>query len=375
MHLQHISTVLPNALAAVERPSEAPSGGDTPKSGTLRHLRDQFARRESLENPDVIVPTKALRLTEEGTLAVPDLGNAFAFTDWSRRQMASLVGVRWDRWFARMSPGEQSLEVNKRLWMRDDRLKIRTSRSGSPNGVAGIVSALVSPTFTPLADTQVLDLLNEALTPVEPVTHVVRHFVTDRTTSYVVGIGKPFRPGDNKEVGDIWGCLSIRNSGVGFAAASFVASLTRLLCKNGMTAPIPDALLFKRAHRAFDLDKLRRLLAERLRELPGRLADAGRVLLASRRATIADPKEAFLAILRAAHLSGKLLAEVERAYDAEPVLKGSAFGVSQAATRAAQSMSPEDRFDLERAAGQWLAEHAGTHLPRRQLPAQQEKLK
>lgn len=365
MHLQHISEVLLEALAVAHHDDAPRSGEGRPKPGTLEHLRDEFARRESFENPDVTVPTRALRITESGTLAVSGLGGAFAFTDWSRRQLASIVGVRWDRWFARMNPGEQAEEVNKRLWSSEQKLKIRTSRSGSPNGVAGVVNALVSPTFTPLPDSQVLDLVHEALAPVEPTLRVVRHFVTDRTTSFVVGIGKPFRPGDDKDVGDIWGCLYVRNSGVGFAAVSFIASLTRLLCKNGMVAPIPDASLLHRAHRSFDLEKLRKLLGERLRELPGRLADAGRVLVASRRERVVDARAALEEILKTAHLPRKLVPELERAFEAEPTLKGSAFGISQAATRAAQAMSPEDRFELERAAGYWLAAHAGTQQPRR----------
>jgi hypothetical protein len=196
-----------------------------------------------------------------------------------------------------MTPGEQAEEVNKRLWSSDAKLKVRTSRSGSPNGVSGVVNALVSQTFTPLPDTQVLDLLEEAIRPVEPELQVVRHFVTDRTTSYVIGVGTPFCPDDDKEVGDIWGCLSVRNSGVGYAAACLIASLVRLFCKNGMTCPIPDALVFRRAHRSFDLDKLRELLGERLRELPGRLADAGRGLVASRQERVVDPKPAFEEIL------------------------------------------------------------------------------
>jgi hypothetical protein len=365
MQLSHISEVLPEALAVAHRDGGAPVGVDNPRPGTLEHLRDEFARREALANPDVTVPTKALRLTEEGTLAVSELGGTFAFTDWSKRQVANIVGVRWDRWFAKMSPAEQADEVNKRLWSSDQRLKVRTSRLGSPNGVTGVVNALVSPTFTPLPDTQVLGLLEEALRPVEPRLSVVRPIGSDSNKGVVVGIGRPFRPGDDKEVGDVWGCLSVRNSGVGFAAASFVASLHRLLCKNGMVAPIPDASLLHRAHRAFDMSKLRRLLAERLQELPGRLADAGRVLVSSRREHVADAKAAFEEILRTAHLPRKLVSELERAYEKEAALKGSAFGISQAATRAAQGLSPEERFELERAAGQWLAVHSGSQHPRR----------
>jgi hypothetical protein len=122
-----------------------------------------------------------------------------------------------------------------------------------------------------------------------------------------------------------------------------------------MTAPIPDALLFRRTHRAFDLEKLRDALIERLRDLPGKLADAAHALVSSRASRADDPRATFLEILRAARLPRKLLPELERAYEAEPRLKGNSFGISQAVTRAAQDRPAEERFDLERAAGEYIA--------------------
>jgi hypothetical protein len=203
--------------------------------------------------------------------------------------------------------------------------------------------------------------MKTALEPVEPELRIIRSDVTDRSTTYVVGVGRSFRPGDDHEVGDIWGGLTIRNSGVGYAAAMIVAAFHRLICKNGMTAPIPDAILFRRAHRGFNLEKIRDVLVERLQGLPGKLAGAARALLASRASRTDDPRPAFLDILRRARLPARLLPDIERAYEAEPALKGSAFGVSQAATRAAQGMSPEERFELERAAGAYIAHLSRTN--------------
>lgn len=336
-----------------EVPTQEPAE-DNPKTDSIEALRAAFAEREALENPDVVLPTKALRLTEAGILVVPELGGAFSFTEWSKKQLGSLVGVRWDRWFARMSAGEQAQEVNKRLWSSDQRLKVRTLRSGSPNGLGGTLTALVSPTFTPLPDTQVLDLLVEGLQPVESDLSVMWHAATDKTTTYVLRAGKPFRPGDDRDIGDIAGCLTIRNSGVGFAATVVMASLTRLICKNGMALPIPDPVLLRRAHRAFDIDKLRQLLGERLLGLPGKLANGGRVLVDAQRRPVADEIEAFVELLRNVRLPRKLLPVLECAYSAEPRLAGTAFGISQAVTRAAQDVNAEERFELERAAGEYL---------------------
>jgi hypothetical protein len=155
-------------------------------------------------------------------------------------------------------------------------------------------------------------------------------------------------------VGDIWGGVSVRNSGVGYAAFGMFAGLLRRLCKNGMTAPIDGALLFRPAHRAFDLERLCETLAKRLEGLPGKLAYAGRVLADSRQRAITNLGEVFLAILRTAHLPVKRAVQIAEAYDEEPALKGTAFGVAQAVTRAAQAMAAEVRFELQQAAGAYL---------------------
>ena len=345
MTISHIAEVLPAVLPA-----------ETESHRSLEELAREFEERESLELPDAVVPMRRLRFLDDGTLGVPGKDGAFALNDWSKRQLAAIVGVRWDRWFANASPEDQAVEVNRRLWSSTNSLKLRTARLATkPNGVAGVVRAIVSPTFTPLPDSGLLRLLRTALEPVDPDVRIIRSHVTEGSTGFVVSVGRAFRPGDDHDVGDLWGGLTIRNSGVGFAAAVIVASFTRLLCKNGMTAPIPDAVLLRRAHRAFDFDKLRDTLVERLSTLPGKLANAGRALFASRRLRVEDQSQAFLEMLRAAHLPRKLLSELERAYDAEPATRGTAFGVSQAVTRAAQDRPPEERFDLERAAGAYIA--------------------
>lgn len=325
----------------------------------LTELMQEFRDREAEENPGVIVPVSSLRLTPEGTLAVPELEGTFAFNDWSKRQLAAAVGVRWTRWFARMSGAEQAEEVNRRFTARTERVLLRTSKLVPKDGSArGTLLALLSDSFTPIADSELLELLRAALERVAPKAAVIYSAMTEKTTTYTLGVGTPFRPGDDHEVGDIWGGLTVRNSSVGFASVLIIASFTRLLCRNGLTAPIPDAVLVRKAHRVFSLAKLRDLLSERLRLLPGKLADAGRVLVASRRREVRDPTQEFESILRRAHLPQSFLPDIERAYDAEPSLQRSAFGISQAITRFAQTTTAEVRFELERAAGEYL-----THLP------------
>ena len=326
----------------------------------LESLVKSFRLREANENPDVVVPMRELRLNDDGTLAIPGYDDGFLLNTWSKSQLSSLVGVKWDRWFGRMDRPGQAMEINMRLSSSEAKLRVRTAQPGE-DAPAGTVRALVSPTFSPLRDSELLGLLREALEPVDPELRVVRANVTERSTTYVLGIGRAFKPGDDHEVGDCWGGLLVQNSAVGYAAARIVANFTRLVCKNVMVAPIPGAELLRKAHRAFDMDRLRDALFERLRDLPGKLANAAQALAASRERRVTDAKAAFQEVLRTARLPLRLLPELEQALEAEPALRGTAFGISQAVTRAAQAQKPEERFRLELAAGAYVEEATRTH--------------
>jgi hypothetical protein len=131
-----------------------------------------------------------------------------------------------------------------------------------------------------------------------------------------------------------------------------VAHLVRLVCRNGMTCPIADSVLLRRRHRAIDDSKLRWQLADRLEQLPGMLGHAGEVLRESAARPVENVEATVRSILDQARLPQRLVAPILQAHAAEP-LPG-AFGVSQAVTRAAQLFSPEERLELEQAAGAYL---------------------
>ena len=148
MSLSHISESVKTVISRVERPSPR----------TLSELVDHLRSLEALDNPDVNLPLDQLRMTEEGTLAVPGHGS-FALTNWSRRQLSLLLGIRWDRWFQTASPEERADEVNRRLGRRSQSLKLRTARTATePNGKAGVLRALVSPSFSPVPDSALANM-------------------------------------------------------------------------------------------------------------------------------------------------------------------------------------------------------------------------
>ena len=73
---------------------------DNPSSGLpFEDVLSQVAARHDLVLPDKVVPLSTLRVTHNGHIAVPGLGN-LALTPWARRSLARLLGIRWDRWFS-----------------------------------------------------------------------------------------------------------------------------------------------------------------------------------------------------------------------------------------------------------------------------------
>ena len=342
MTLSHISEVLPRALSA------API-----RPGSLHALVRELDQIEARENPDVVLELKELCMTVQGSLAVPGLG-AFTPTDWAQRQLSLLLGIRWDRWFASASPDEQADEINRRLGRRSMRVRLRTAQVDATNGAAGVLRALVSPTFAPVSDATLARMLARLLEPADPRLATAQVRITDRTVSYVIRVGEPFsaRGSDHHVVGDVWGGLQVRNSGVGYASLVVSLHLERLLCLNGMTAPIPDALCLKQTHRGHLQERLFDRLLDGLQDVPGKLSAGVRALSEARTQLIDDPSSELGALLRLARLPARLLPDLEAAYQLEP--EPTRFGISQAATRASQKLSPEDRFELDRAAGHYL---------------------
>ncbi|HQP38749.1 MAG TPA: hypothetical protein PLI95_26370 [Polyangiaceae bacterium] len=322
------------------------------RARTLFDLVERFEGQESLQNPDAVLPLNRLRMTPDETIEVPGLGQ-HVMNDWSRRQMSSLLGLRWDRWFQNAGGHERAEEINRRLARATDEVKVRTTRAIDGGQEAdGTLRAFVSPGFSPIEDSQVSKLVIAAMRTVDGEMKIIRADVTDRTTSFVVGIGRPYRVGGEGEVGDVWGGIMIRNSGVGFASLLIVAHLVRLACRNGMTLPLPDSELLRRRHRGIDEDKLRWMLSDRLQQLPGKLRVAVEVLRDSASRRVDAIEDEVRRILDHAGLPLRFLTPILEAHRAE-TLPG-AFGVSQAITRAAQQFSPEERLELEQAAGQYL---------------------
>lgn len=334
-------------------PNHASSRSPSQRSPrTLIDLAETFREYEEKFNPDVVVRLNQLAITTDENIVVPGLGE-FGFSPWSKRQLSALLGLKWDRYFENASAQQRADEINRRLARSTEELRVRTT-SDTAVGVDadGTLRGIVTPGFSPVEDSKVAGLVVDAMQGIDGEMKIIRADVSDRTTTFIVAIGRPYKVGGTGEVGDVWGGLMVRNSGVGFASLLMIAHLVRLVCRNGMTCPVPENELLRRRHRGIDETRMRLLLSGRLKELPGKLHRAGEVLEASTRRRVDDVEAEVRGVLDRANLPQRFLPAILDAYNAEPL--PSAFGISQAVTLAAKGVSAEERLDLERAAGDYL---------------------
>ncbi|MCA9585828.1 MAG: hypothetical protein KC657_10770 [Myxococcales bacterium] len=175
---------------------------------TLMKLIEQLEQEERHDNPDLVLPLRELEMVDGDHLAVPD-GRTFRLNDWSRRQTASLLGLRWDRWFENATGEDVAEEVNRRLQRSsaEVRLRMRSCPDDEPE-----LRALVTPGYTPVPDSVVARGIVASIGHYNADPTVVRAHVTERTTSFVIGVGEPYKPGGDGRVGDVWGGLLVRNS-------------------------------------------------------------------------------------------------------------------------------------------------------------------
>src|ERR1039457_4136733 len=154
--------------------------------------------------PDQVLPISRLRATDDGFIEVPGVGMT-TLTPWSRRQLAGILGIRWDRWFSEdlVVPADRAAEINLRFQRSGDSLKVRPRRWAAGEEAKGeaILRAFVSPTYAPIDDLYVFEALKNVLGGRIEELCFVRLDVTDESSQYAAvnreeidfGIAKPDR--------------------------------------------------------------------------------------------------------------------------------------------------------------------------------------
>lgn len=341
-------SVMINGNTAIVLPLRKPA----PAPVTIRDLVEQLSEHEQQHNPDHDTEIRALRMTPSGLVQVPTIGE-MALTDWSKGQFAKMLGVSWDRYYAGTSGAERADEVNRRLARASGSIRLRTTKKMA-DGIAadGTLRAVVSREYATVPDSTIASVLGNALQGVEHDATIIRSHTTDLTTSFVVRIGKPYRPGGPGEVGEVWGGLYVRNSGVGYARLAVSMFLHRLACKNGMVVPLPEADLVRVRHRWITAAGIQASLTAGLVGIAEKVHRGVDVMAYSANYRIESVSTEVSVLLREAGLPLALHAEIMGAFGREP--HESKFGIAQALTLAAQWQTPELRYDLEKAAGLYL---------------------
>ncbi len=98
--------------APASPPPPPPPGG--PKGSPFASVYADVMQRADEMLPDRIVHVADLRMTPHGHVTVPG-GQTLRMNEWARKQLASLLGLRWDTWFKSASGEERAEEVNRRF--------------------------------------------------------------------------------------------------------------------------------------------------------------------------------------------------------------------------------------------------------------------
>jgi hypothetical protein len=316
---------------------------------TFDEVVNKVSVRSELAIPDQVLPVSRLRATDDGFIDVPGVGMA-SLTTWSRRQLATLLGIRWDRWFSDdlVVPADRAAEINLRFRRSTGTLKIRTRRWAADDEAKGeaVLRAFVSPTYAPIDDLCVFENLGKVLGNRLQDLCFVRLDVTAESSQYAVVSLEEIDLGTNKPDRHRNGFL-IANSEVGARSLSLLVWIWRLVCTNGMVAAMSK--IFRMIHRKRKDGLIAEKLGSAIHQLPEQWKRTERTLRSARQDQVEDPHAA-LEVLVTAHPQLRPISDsVYEAYEQDP--EPNRFGLVQAMTRAAQRLRPEDRLTVEEFAG------------------------
>lgn len=312
-------------------------------------VHDLVRERAERNLPDALLRVSDLRLTPKGHLAAPGLPE-LTLNTWSKKQLSTSLGIRWDKWFGSMVSGEECAEeANRRLSRLPGEVKLRATRAA--NAATGVVlRALLSPGFTPIDDARLFAHLAETFGSALDAYRFTRVDLTDSTELYVAVHVEARKVGDD-ELHPGW---ALRNSEVGASALTVDDSWLRLVCMNGLLMSVGGKRALYRTHRKIDDDQLTAALAVAMKNLPTRWTAALSLMEHARLTPVPHPDAAVAVVLEAVTVPRALVTEAQTV-----ALKDGAttrYDVVQAITYVAHAKNtdPELRFSMERAAGDYL---------------------
>lgn len=349
-------------------------------------VRRDVGERAALCNPDMKLEMHKLRMTPELDIEVPQAGT-FKMTDWAKKQLGSILGVQWQKWFDPKLVDHQRVqdEIQHRFAKTGDVRKLRTARfkENAPGieGCDGYLRAILGPTYHPIDNERIFDRLERQFgTRVGQFNFMHNHlhrkgsWNNDHCHHFTL-VGDPINMGAiqkdhaDKNVRHIYRIASaegmlpeedivypgfhMRNSEVGYTAVIVDEFSFRLVCLNGMMMTVGDSRLMYRQHRPIDDATLDKQIGEVFENAPVRWEGTRKKLTDMRENDVAEAEKMIDDTLKKMDAPKHFRDAAVKAFESEPLR--TEFGVLQAITRAAQDYEDMDqRFEFEALAGRFM---------------------
>lgn len=346
-------------------------------------VRREVAVQNALNNPDVVVEMDKLRITPELNIEIPK-GGTFKLTGWAQKQLGSILGVQWDKWFDPKLVDHNMIqqEIQRRFSKTGDQRKLRTRqfKSDSPGveGCNGYLRAVLGPTYFPIDDERVFARLEKKfLGNLENLRFMKNHLSrksnwgNDHANHYTligdaIDLGGIQMEHPDKRVRQAYEMAAMsgelpdrdymypgfhmRNSEVGYSAITVDEFNMRLVCYNGMMVTTGDSRLMYRQHRPIEDAALDNQLNDVFEKVPVRWETTRLKLTAMHGAVIEDVPKHITDTLTKLKAPKHFIEAAIKAHEEEPL--PTEFGVLQAITRAARDIEDMDkRFEFEALAG------------------------
>jgi len=348
------TAIVPASVTMLARSSIAANTSTPPaprlKGRSFAKVYEAVMARADVMLPDRVVHVADLKMSPAGHIVVPG-GTELRVNDWARKQLSSMLGLRWDKWFRNTSGEERAEEVNRRFGRIPGQIKVRAWKDD--DGVAdGIARAFLAPNFTPISDARIFTAMNTMLRGlVEEYVFTATEFTNSTSNFTAVHLEAFDLDGDRLHPG-----FHLRNSDVGASALSLDDYAMRLVCMNGLMVRVGGKRSLYRTHRAIEDDALAAGLVIAVGRLPSRWQVSLEWMRSAKTIEVPHPDDAVAAILGdSAEVPKALLEEAQRV-----VLRDgdfTRFGVVQAITLVAHTVNtdPDVRFAMETAGGAYLA--------------------
>ena len=352
----------------------------------FNEVREQVAAQHDLNNPDVVVELDKVRITPELNVEIPHTG-VFTMTPWAKKQLGSMMGVQWDKWFDPKLVNYEMVqeELQRRFSKTQLTKKVRTTqfRKEAPgvDGCDGYLRAVLGPTYHAIDDEKLFSRLEAKFGGrVDGLKFMADHlssnsaFGNGHCQHYtIVGERVDMGPIDRDHPDDrvrniyriaeaegqlpekdfVYNGFHMRNSEVGYTAITIDDFTFRLVCLNGMMMSTGKSRLMYRQHRPIEDKELDKQFSNVFNQIPVQWEQTRQQLVGLQGTDVTEPEKQLSEELKKMGASKKFAEAAVKAFELEPLK--TRYGMLQAITRAAQDITDMDkRYEMESLAGAFM---------------------